>query len=532
MLFTPSEASVTSLKSHSKRRHAWPLGIRAQVALWTSMVFVLLLLLFGTLFYMQLRATLNHNIDTSLLVRAQHITSGLNYKKKMEQQANGQSPIYEQWQEHKNKAIEMMRLQPNLAVDMEGPVRIIGPDNTEVYSSPTFQVLKLPDAIEQNTSKGKAWIGTVSARDGQEVRLYSLPLIDHGSVYGLVQVGTSLAALDATLNNVIYELVLLGPLVLLLGGFGSYLLACKAFQPIGRLTSAARTIAVGDLTQRVPVPRAQDEVQRLALTFNEMLASLDAMFARQRRFTADAAHELRTPVAAIRSLAEVALSERSEPEMYMHVLQNITSESERLGELIRDLLVLARADEGQASFEHEPVRLDLLAQGAVATMEHLAQERAVHLSVQAREQVQVMGDEARLIQVVLNLVENALVYTNPGGNVTVETGIEQERAILRVRDTGIGIAHEHLPHVFERFYRTDKARSRAAGGTGLGLSIVEWIIHTHGGTIDVQSQPEQGSLFSISLPLARLPGASEGEGDTAKYLEEHVGASKACIKLA
>ncbi|GHO49451.1 sensor histidine kinase [Ktedonospora formicarum] len=527
MLFTPSEASATSSKNpESERpRGIWPLGIRAQVSLWTSLVFVFLLVLFGTVFYMQLRATLDQNIDNTLYVRAQHISNGMTYKNQMAQmpQAHASVPAnvtppavtpqsnpYQQWRARRNNSEfktaerDIMQHHPDLAVDLDGPVRIFGSNGREIYSTPTFQVLNLPATIEQSTREGKPWIGTVSAHDGREVRLYSLPLKQNGKVYSVIQVGTSLSTLEETLNNVVYELMLVGPAVLLLGAFGSYLLACKAFKPIERLTSAARTITIGDLSQRVPVPRARDEVRRLALTFNEMIASLEAIFARQRRFTSDAAHELRTPVAAIRSMAEVALSERGElaGQDMMRTLRNITSESERLGALISDLLALARADEGQGHFEREPVRLDMLAQGVAATMEPLAQERDVQLQVDASEVVTTNGDEARLIQVVLNLVENALIYNQRGGSVMIEVRSEDERAILRVRDTGIGIAPEHLAHIFERFYRTDKARSRAAGGNGLGLSIVDWIVKMHQGKLDVQSEPEQGSTFSVSFPLA------------------------------
>ena len=190
------------------------------------------------------------------------------------------------------------------------------------------------------------------------------------------------------------------------------------------------------------------------------------------------------------------------------MLEGVNAEAQRLGHLISDLLALARGDEGQTRFEREPMRLDLVA-GAVATnTEWLSTECGITLAVQASEPVTILGDEARLIQVVLNLVENAVRYTNPGGRVTVAVEARQGQALLRVRDTGIGIPPEHLPHIFERFYRADPSRRRTGGsGSGLGLAIVEWIVRAHGGTVSVESQLGQGSCFTVTLPLTSLTEA-------------------------
>ncbi len=245
-------------------------------------------------------------------------------------------------------------------------------------------------------------------------------------------------------------------------------------------------------------------MQSLALTFNEMIERLDKAFKRQRRFVADASHELRTPVAAIRSMTDVMLAQRTpiEPEEYLAVLRDVNSEAERLGHLINDLLALARTDENQALLEHEPVRLDLLVADVVATTEPLAAEKGITMEVLANEPATVLGDEVRLIQVIMNLIDNALTYTNAGGTVKLEVVVQNNSAILTVRDTGIGIAPEHLEHIFERFYRVDPARSRAAGGTGLGLAIVEWIVRAHGGKITVASEVGHGTTLNVTLPLA------------------------------
>jgi heavy metal sensor kinase len=335
------------------------------------------------------------------------------------------------------------------------------------------------------------------------VRLVSRRLSENGQLFAMIQVGESLAQLHTLLHDLVGELLVVGLLVLLACALGSYWLAARAFAPIQRLAQTARSIKAGNLHRRVTVPPARDEVQYLALTLNEMLDSLDQAFSRQRRFVADASHELRTPVAVIRNKTDVARLWAKTPQDYVTVLEGVNAEAERLGHLISDLLALARGDEGRTQFDHEPVRLDLVAGAVAANADLLAAECGITLEVQAPSPVTILGDEARLIQVVMNLVENAVRYTNPGGRVSVAVEARQDQARLSVRDTGIGIAPEHLPHIFERFYRADPARRRSSGSSssGLGLAIVEWVVHAHGGTIAVESRVGRGSSFTVTLPL-------------------------------
>ena len=251
------------------------------------------------------------------------------------------------------------------------------------------------------------------------------------------------------------------------------------------------------------MPRSKDEIQSLALTFNEMIERLDKAFTRQRRFMADASHELRTPVAAIRSMTDVVLAQSTpvEREEYVTVLRDVNAEAERLGHLINDLLSLARTDENQVLLERELVRLDLLVADVAATIEPLAAERGITIEIVAEQPAMVMADEVRLIQVIMNLLDNAVTYTNTGGTVKLEVKVQNNKACMAVSDTGIGIAKDHLDHIFERFYRVDPARSRAAGSTGLGLAIVDWIVRAHGGSITVESELGKGTTFTVTLPI-------------------------------
>ncbi len=472
------------------------IGIRLQLMLWYTAVFAALLLFTGAFFYQHLEHSLEASLDTTLQVRAQQIAGGIVWSGSTiaVRDVTGDLPGFDANQSDQ-------RLSP---VDVNNGVlvRLLDAHGTLLHETPAFRALRVPAESVTQPLQGTPWQGTVSSSDGQEVRLYSRRLSENGKIVAVIQVGQSLAELHTILHELVGELLVVGLLVLLACAIGSYWLAARAFAPIQRLAQTARAIKAGDLRSRVTVPRARDEVQYLALTLNEMIASLDQAFARQRRFVADASHELRTPVTVIRSKTDVALLGARTRQDYVTVLQGINAEAERLGHLISDLLALARGDEGRTQFAREPVRLDLLAGAVAANADLLAAERGITLQVQSPRPVMILGDEARLIQVVMNLVENAVRYTNPGGRVTVAVEARQNQALLSVRDTGIGIAPEHLPHIFERFYRADPARRPTAGGSsGLGLSIVEWVVRAHGGAVAVESRVGQGSSFTVTLPL-------------------------------
>jgi signal transduction histidine kinase len=235
-----------------------------------------------------------------------------------------------------------------------------------------------------------------------------------------------------------------------------------------------------------------------------MLDRLEAAFQRQRQFTADASHELRTPLAMLRSQIDVALQRRRRGGEYEQILASLREDTERLSQMVGELLTLARADAGQEVLEREPVNLDELAIQVVAAMQPLAATRGVQLRHEAGPGpgAVVLGDQTRLMQLFVNLVDNGLKYTPAGGVVVVSVHADAERITVRVTDTGVGIAAEHLPHLFERFYRADAARARAEGGAGLGLAICQWIAHAHGGTIVIDSEAGRGTAVSVALPPA------------------------------
>ena len=304
------------------------------------------------------------------------------------------------------------------------------------------------------------------------------------------------------LNNRLLVTLLLGSFLTIGVALGGGLwLADRAMRPVQAITQAARTISETDLNRRLNL-KSKDELGELANTFDAMLARLQAAFERQRQFVADASHELRTPLTIVNLEAGRALASKRSVDEYQRTLGVIQSENEFMSHLVNDLLTLARMDSGQLAIEKTPLDLSDIALEAVERLIPLAERTNVRLETGDLPEVNILGDRRYLLQMMSNLVENGIKYT--GGakkRVRVETGLDGDSAWVRVSDTGEGIPPEHLPHLFDRFYRVDKARSHgedeSQGGNGLGLSIVNWIVQAHAGEIRVESAPGVGTTFEV-----------------------------------
>jgi heavy metal sensor kinase len=312
-----------------------------------------------------------------------------------------------------------------------------------------------------------------------------------------------LKEVDEEMGHFLTAILVVVPFALLAALACGYFLARRALAPMEQLRRRTEEITAARLDRRLPVANPHDELGRLAGTINAMIARLERSFAEIRRFTADASHELRTPLTAIRLEAEVALTKPLGPEERDQLLGNILEECERLGRLTDQLLALAREDVGAAALPREPLDLAGLVRGVVETMRPLAEARGLKLHAAADGPLPVRGDEGRLRQVFYNLLDNAVKYTPEGGEVAVALGRRAGSAVAAVRDTGIGIAAEHLPHLFERFYRVDPSRGRGQGGAGLGLSIAQSVVAAHDGKIEVASEPGRGTTVTVTLHLAQ-----------------------------
>ncbi|MEP7270795.1 MAG: ATP-binding protein [Acidobacteriota bacterium] len=323
-----------------------------------------------------------------------------------------------------------------------------------------------------------------------------------GDTY-FIRLGESLEPLSKLRGRILLVLSIAIPAALLLGSYGGLLLANQALMPVDRITRAARRIGAGDLSERVPIPPVMDEIGRLATTFNHMIARLEAAFERQRQFTSDASHELRTPLAVIRGDIEITLRRERSPEEYQRALTSSLEEIIRLSRLVEDLLTLARADAGRTQLRCEEISLDQLCQKMIDYISPLSAQRDQTLTyVAPAEDVVISGDLQRLKQLLLNLLDNAIKYTEPDGTITLSLAKQKDQAVMTVKDTGRGIPAEDIPHIFERFFRRSRTTSdKSAAGFGLGLSIVKWIVDSHGGTIEAQAELGKGTTFTVRFPL-------------------------------
>lgn len=375
--------------------------------------------------------------------------------------------------------------------------------------------LPLPDGA---TALGPEDVGTglTFEREIDDMGVISLvtPLVleSNNSVVGYLQISRPLRDVEMILSTLTGILLGGGAIALLITAAGAAMLSSRALKPIDEVTRTAQGIVrAEDLGQRVPVPAQQDELHRLSVTINELLGRLETLFTTQRRFIADVSHELRTPLAAMQGNLEVLdRGGLRNPELAAEAVTDMRRETGRLIRMTNDLLLLAQSD-ARVEIRSEPVELDTLVLEVFRELRPLA--GGVQLRLGAEDQVTIVGDRDRLKQALLNLGVNALQYTPQDGTVTL--GLEQRDgyALLTVSDTGVGIGEDDMPHIFDRFYRADRSRSRHSGGAGLGLSIVKRVAEAHGGHATVASIPGRGSTFAIWLPLAPRP---EPAGDVAE----------------
>jgi heavy metal sensor kinase len=333
------------------------------------------------------------------------------------------------------------------------------------------------------------------------LRVAVVPLSSKREV-GYAVVAEPTSVVDESLRRLRRDFMAGIPLILLLASAGGYFLARKTLSPIALMDRQTQRITAENLAARLDVMNEHDELGGLAATINRLLSRLESSFKEQQRFVADASHELRTPLAVLRGETEVALSQSRTIDEYKASLNLINDEAERLSRIVEDLFILARQPFDRPRMLKQPVSLKDVVVECARAAQVLAAQKNLKVTVKAAGLLSVNGDDELLQRMVLNLLDNAVKYTPAGGEIVIELVAHNGDARITVRDNGIGIPETDQPHVFDRFYRVDKARSRAMGGAGLGLSIAHWIATAHGGRISVESRTEGGSVFTVQLPMA------------------------------
>jgi len=471
-------------------RPGWRFSIRNRLAYWYGGVLGAALVLLGVLFYFYLARNLRSDLDFSLRVSAEALA---------------------------RSSLDMGSSLPGVDPDLLAERLMGGIDDPEFFSTffQFFDALgsfglgsrnvpkktSLAPAALSNALEGRLTYETFSAPDQRHIRVLTFPVIHHGEVVHVLQVGSSLGHIERVLARVRYTLFLTLPTVLILALAGGWALARQALQPVDSMAQVARQITAGDLSRRIPVHKGGDELARLAQTFNAMIERMEDSIQRLRQFSADASHELRTPLTILKGEAEMALRQARSVEEYQQLLASALEEIDRISKIVEDLFLLSKTDLGEARLEMKPLPLDSLVGETISQMEPLAREKSVSLFLDRCDPCIVSGDIYRLRELLLNLIENAIRYTPSGGKITVSLWREEKNALIKVSDTGIGISERDLPKIFDRFYRSDDARSIQPKGSGLGLSICHSIVLSHRGEIGVESHLGNGTTFSVRLPL-------------------------------
>jgi heavy metal sensor kinase len=378
-----------------------------------------------------------------------------------------------------------------------GLLQVRDGDGRVLYRSPRLGSIQLGLQSAATPS-----IEYATQRSGRSyVRIASQAIHGNGRSF-TIQVAEPLHEFEESREGFEAILLLLAPIALLLAAVGGFWISRRALAPVDRITNAARSISISNLSTRLEAPAAKDELQRLTLTLNEMLERIDAAVKRMVQFTADASHELRAPLTLIHTAAQFSLRRERTQEELLDAMRKIVRESGRTSLLVDDLLLLARADSGTEALHLAPADICASARNAAEQAMTLAEPKGIRVSTNIPAgPIFVEGDDQALSRLWLILLDNAVKYTNEGGQISVAIRTTDSLAEIVVEDSGVGIAPAELPYVFDRFWRADKVRSRSMGGAGLGLSIAQWIVQRHHGDIEVRSDLGKGSQFRARLPL-------------------------------
>jgi heavy metal sensor kinase len=480
-------------------------SIRTRLSAWYAGAFALLLSLFALAGYAFLQHTTQQRIDEYLAETAGAVAGAMEFER-----VSGKP-----FDTLTTEVLEEFRLQDIAVMVLDRRTNEISmPDlGARRRSTPprTHAAQQLPDlpTILGRTKPGDPTTFATGMGDAGPVRVVALPyrLGGRGGRDIVIGAARSLQSQEKTLREARYALGLGIPLMLIVATAGGSLLARKSLEPVSAIAEQAARISARSLHERVAVPNPRDELGRLAAVLNDLLERLDRSFDEQRRLMADASHELRTPVAIISGEAELALSRdtRSMAEL-REALERVRAESDRLKQIVDDLFLLARAESGDPIMVPREVYLGEVAADSVRAVRSLAERKHVALAFTGNEDLPFQGDEALLRRLFVNLLDNAIKYTPAGGDVTLSAERQNGYYVVTVADTGPGIPPEAQPHIFDRFYRSDRdRRASATSGAGLGLAIASWVAQTHGGSVALESSNSHGSRFAVRLPA---PGHS------------------------
>jgi len=470
---------------------SWKIGAKfyrrtdVKMTLWYIFTFSLSALIICGFLYLRLKHQLLKEIDQFLLDETKEMERVLSQEPK--------------------ETYFLMRFEDEVMARKYYPFffQVLDGEGKPLYVSKEFQEAGLVanDQVLNNARNKKETRETIH-RPGKArgFRIISTPVYRDGKLAGIIQLGTHLRFVSKNLSQFRSNLLTALPIILILGSFGGWILARRSLSPIGYIVSKTKTMTSKNLSERLAQRGTGDEMDELVGTINEMIGRLESSFKRMAEFTADASHELKTPLCALRGEAELLLSKERTAEQYQEGLAHFIERFDHLNQMIDDLILLSKFDATQVEWKMGALRLDLLIEDLCHLFQVLAEQKNIALEMGNIEEVTLTGDKVRLQQLFTNLIDNAIKYT-PKGFIRVTVEKNQEVALVKIKDSGIGIPKEEQEKIFKRFYCVDKSRSRETGGVGLGLSIAEWIARAHQGRIEVDSELGQGSTFIVFLPV-------------------------------
>lgn len=453
--------------------------LRARFALWLTVLILAFLSAFGGYVYVSQHRAAYNAVDDALTLGAQQVIASL-YEDDgsiLMPLPDSTAPDLIEFTTMAERGLTLRVLSPNGEILQTIGLFSQEPLPVPLPNEPEFQTIPETNEVDR-------------------IRVYTLPILEDEKIIGWIQSAQSLTDAEESLDRLRAALLIGIGALSLLAGFAGYFLAARALAPIDKITATARRISAEDLSSRLNLPNHGDEVSRLADTFDDMLARIESGFARERQFTADASHELRTPLAAMQTILDFTRASERPAAEYRQALDDLAEESDRLQNLVEGLLILARNENG-LKLDKRQVDLTLLLADVTDSLRPLAESKRLTLTFERTPSIGLFADPDALIRLFVNLLDNAIKYTERGG-VTVSAREEDDNILIEIADTGVGIPAEHLPHIFERFYRADSSRS--SRGAGLGLAITAQIVQGHGGRLEVQSEAGAGTRFIVRLP--------------------------------
>ena len=459
-----------------------------KMTLWYMVTFLISSLIICTFLYLGLRYRLLKEIDQFLLDETKEMEKVLSQEP---QETNF-----------------LMRFEDEVMARKYYPFffQILDPKGEPLYVSGGFREIgyELQDRVLTNARNRKETLEEINSDGGRiAFRIISTPVYRDGRLIEIIQLGTQLHYVKRNLSHFRDNILIALPIILVFGTLGGWVLARRSLSPIGYIAVKAQSITSQNLSERLIVRGTGDEMDDLIRTINAMIARLESSFKRMAEFTADASHELKTPLCAMRGEAEVLLLKERKAEEYQEGLAHFIEQFDHLNQMINDLILLSKLDTTEVALKMAPLRLDLLIKDLCNFFQVLAEQKNIALEIGTLEEVTVIGDKIRLQQLFTNLIDNAIKYTMQGA-IRVAAKKDEDAVAIKIVDTGMGIPEEEREKIFKRFYRMDKSRSRETGGVGLGLSIAEWVVHAHHGRIEVDSEINRGSTFTVYLPLQRI----------------------------